>query len=327
MRAASPNASTLARGGSCGKDACVTHIIINPSSGSGLQRQPLYDLRTALKAQGRKVVEYRTKGPGDATKYVRGILDEADLVIVWGGDGTAREVASALVGSDVPMLPCPKGTENLLAKELRVPSHPGRIAAVVARGQTAEFDLGICNGSDFLMIMGVGFDGEVVRRLASVRRGHITHLSYFWPIWRTFWEHSFPRIRVISDGEEVYNDYGLAFVGNISRYAVGLRICPNARFDDGLLDLVVFRCQEQTALVLHAAWTLLRRHPLKGNVFHRKFREARIECEPVVHSQVDGDLGPNTPLDISLHPGRLRIMVPPPRAPYGLWPWGGESPV
>ncbi len=313
--------------GLANKDVGLTHIIINPRSGSGPQRQALHDLRTALRAQGRKVVEHVTTGPGDATNYCRGILDDADLVIAWGGDGTAREVASGLVGSNVTMLPCPKGTENLLAKELRIPSHPGRIAAVVASGRTADFDLGICNGQNFLMIMGIGFDGEVVRRLASVRRGHITHLSYFWPIWRTFWEHNYPRIRVVTDGQEVYNDRGLAFVGNISRYAVGLRICRDARFDDGLLDLVVFRCKEQTALVLHAAWTLLRRHPLKGNVFYRQFRNARIECEPVVPSQVDGDTGPDTPLDISVHPGRLRIMVPPPRTPYGLWPWGGETPL
>ncbi len=305
----------------------MTHIIINPSSGSGLQRKSLAEFRAALRAQGRTVTEHRTTGPDDATHYAAGILDEADLVVVWGGDGTAREVASALVGSDVPMLPCPKGTENLLAKELKVPSRPAGIAAVVAAGQTAEFDLGIVNGLDFLMIMGVGFDGEVVRRLATVRRGHITHLSYFWPIWRTFWEHNFPKIRVVADGEEVFNDYGLAFVGNISRYAVGLRICRDAEFDDGLLDLVVFSCQKQTALMLHAAWTLLRRHPLKGNVIYRQFRHARIESDPPVPSQADGDLGPDTPLDISVHPGRLRILVPPPRTSAGLWPWGGDRPL
>ena len=305
----------------------MTHIVINPHSGSGLQRRALHDLRAALRAQGRRVVEHRTTGPDDATRYAESIRDQADLVVVWGGDGTAREVAAALAGSDVPMIPCPKGTENLLAKELRIPSHPGRIAAVIAAGQTAEFDLGQVNGHNFLMIMGIGFDGEVVRRLATVRRGHITHLSYFWPIWRTFWEHDFPRIRIVLDGEEVFNDYGLAFVGNISRYAVGLRICRDARFDDGLLDMVVFSCQKQTNLVLHAAWTLLRRHPLKGNVIYRQFRSARVETGAPVPCQVDGDLGPDTPLDIAMHPGRLRIVVPPPRATNGLWPWAGETPL
>ena len=168
---------------------------------------------------------------------------------------------------------------------------------------------------------------EVVRRLANVRQGHITHLGYFWPLWRTFWEHDFPHLRVVADGEELFDDYGLAFVGNISRYAVGLRICRDARYDDGLLDLVVFSCHKQTGLMLHAAWTLLRRHPLKGDVIYRQFRRARIETDRPVPSQNDGDVGPNTPLDVSVHSGRLRLLVPSRRPWSALWPWRGETPV
>ena len=82
---------------------------------------------------------------------------------------------------------------------------------------------------------------------------------------------------------------------------MGLRICRDARFDDGLLDLVVFSCREQTALVLHAAWTLLRLHPLKGDVLYRQ-RQARADRDrsDPVPSQVDGDVGPSTPLEISV---------------------------
>ena len=112
-----------------------------------------------------------------------------------------------------------------------------------------------------------------------MRTGHISHLSYFWPLWRTFWEHDFPRMRITVEQEAVFDDFGLAFVGNISRYAVGLRICRDARYDDGLLDLVVFSCREQTALMLHAAWTLLRLHPLRGDVIYRRVRSARIETD------------------------------------------------
>ena len=303
----------------------VIHIVINPKSGSGLKRRTLGELRAALRLRGQEVVEYRTTCPGDATRYARSVRDRAKAVVSWGGDGTVRELASGLVGSDVPVLACPVGTENLLATELRIPRHPVRMAEIVLAGRTKECDLGAVNGQDFLLIMGIGFDGEVVRRLATIRRGHITHLSYFWPIWRTFWEHDFPRMRVVADGEQVFDGYGLAFVGNISRYAVGLRICRDARYDDGLLDLVVFSCHEQHALVLHAAWTLLRRHPLKGNVLYRQVRHARIETDRPVPTQTDGDVGPNTPVDISLRPGRIRLLVPPSRLGIGLWPWRGDS--
>jgi len=300
------------------------HLIINPKSGYGGNRLLLSDLRLEFAAAGLELVEYTTKCPGDAARYAGGIRDQASAVVVLGGDGTVREAAGGLIGSTVPILPCPAGTENLLAKELRIPSHPREIINILKTGLVVECDVGCINGLQFLLIIGVGFDGEVVRRLAAGRTGHISHLSYFWPIWRTFWEHDFPRMRITADGEEVFNDFGLAFVGNISRYAVGLRICRDARFDDGLLDMVVFSCREQTALVLHAAWTLLRRHPLKGNVVYRRFRRARIETASPVPSQVDGDVGPSTPLDINVLPERIRLLVPRRRGRF-FWPWNGAE--
>jgi YegS/Rv2252/BmrU family lipid kinase len=307
--------------------AALIHLIVNPKSGSGSRAADLVEFRAAMRSAGREIAEHHTTGPGDATEYARRIADQADMAVVWGGDGTVREVAAGLAGTGVAVLPCQAGTENLLAKELGIPSHPHALANVIAAGRTVDCDLGLVNDGLFMLIMGIGFDGEVVRRLASIRRGHITHLSYFWPIWRTFWEHDFPRLRVEVDGREIFNDYGLAFVGNISRYAVGLRICSEALFNDGLLDLVIFSCHEQTALLLHAAWTLLRMHPLKGNVIYRQFHEARIETDRPVPSQMDGDIGPNTPLDIHVHPERLRLVIPPPRHNAGLWPWHGEPPL
>jgi diacylglycerol kinase (ATP) len=278
-----------------------------------------------MRAAGFAVVEHVTQHRRDAAEYCRALRGMASAVIVWGGDGTVSEVASGLVGSDTAMLPCMAGTENLLAKELKMPRDPAKIVEVLKSGRLVPADVGLVNGREFLLIIGVGFDAEVVRRISSTRSGHISHLSYFWPMWRTFWEHDFPLLSISADGQEVFADYGLAFVGNISRYAVGLRICRDAVFDDGLLDLVVFSCREQTALMLHAAWTLLRRHPLKGDVIYRRVRNVHIASEGPAACQVDGDVGPATPLDISLAEGRINIMVPQPQAHWYSWPWKGAQ--
>jgi len=303
------------------------HLIINPQSGYGGHHLLLGDLRTAMREAHIQPVEYTTRGPEDATAYARRIAKEATIAVVWGGDGTVNEVANGLAGTDVPILACPVGTENLLAKELKIPSHPRAIVEVLRGGRVIDCDLGQVNGRNFLLIIGVGFDGEVVRRVSTSRAGHISHLSYFWPIWRTFWEHDFPRMRIIAEGEEIFDDFALAFIGNISRYAVGLRICRDARFDDGLLDLVVFTCREQTALVLHAAWTLLRRHPLKGNVIYRRLRNVQVQTDRPVPSQVDGDVGPMTPLDISVAPSRIKLLIPRQRGGWPHWPWKGGVPL
>jgi diacylglycerol kinase (ATP) len=300
------------------------HLIVNPQSGYGGQRLLLANLRLAMRQAEVDLVEYTTTAPEDATRYARSVAPGARAIVVWGGDGTVNEVANAVAGTDVAILPCPAGTENLLAKELHIPSDVRAIVQVLNAGQVVECDVGRVNGRNFLLIIGVGFDGEVIRRLTAVRSGHISHLSYFWPVWRTFWEHDFPRLRIEADGQEIFDDFGLAFVGNISRYAVGLRICRDARFDDGLLDLVVFSCQEPGSLLLHAAWTLLRMHPLKGNVLYRRVRAVRIEADRPVPSQVDGDQGPAPPLDISMGPTRIKLLVPPRPLGWKIWPWKGD---
>ncbi|MCE5277726.1 MAG: diacylglycerol kinase family protein [Planctomycetaceae bacterium] len=298
------------------------HLVINPHSGYGGRKLLVNNLRLAMRAAGIPLVEHRTTGPHDATDYVRKVVDDADSILVWGGDGTVNEVATALAGTDVPMLVCPAGTENLLANELGMSADAEAILNIYRARMIVSCDVGVVNDRNFLLIIGVGFDGEVVRRVSQARTGHISHLSYFWPIWRTFWEHDFPRLRITADGEQIFDDYGLAFIGNISRYAVGLRICRNAHFDDGLLDLVVFSCHEQTALLLHAAWTMLRRHPLKGNALYRQFRKLHIETDRRVLSQVDGDVGPDSPLDISVGTDQVKLIVPAPGR-RTIWPWKG----
>lgn len=301
------------------------HLIVNPRSGYGGHGGMLADLKAAMRAAGMTVDEYHTRAPADATRHAAAVPEDVDAIVIVGGDGTVSEVANGLQGRPVPMIPYPAGTENLLAKDLRIPRHPGRFVDVLQRGHVVPADLGRINGRNFLLIIGVGFDGEVVRRVAGARTGHISHLSYFWPIWRTFWEHDFPRMRIVADGEEIFHDLGMAFIGNISRYAVGMRICRDARYDDGLLDLVVFACRDQPGLLLNAAWTLLRMHPLKGDVIYRQFRHVRIESDQPVPSEIDGDPGPNTPLDIEVLPAQLRLLVPPP-AEHGHWPWKGFNP-
>jgi YegS/Rv2252/BmrU family lipid kinase len=286
------------------------HLIVNPKSGYGGSKHLLGDLRLAVRAANLDLVEYVTRAPGDATRYARSITRDASAVLVYGGDGTMSEVANGLAGSELPMLPCPAGTENLLAKEIGVPGDPGRIVRTLLDGRVVLCDVGKINDRFFLLILGVGFDGEVVHRVAQQRKGHISHLDYFWPIWRTFWEHRFPLMRIELDGERVFEDRGLAFVGNISRYAMGLRICCDADYSDRELDMVIYPCHEQSVLVLHSAMTLLGLHARSHHVIYRRFRHARIDSDASVSTQIDGDPGPSGPLDIRVLAEQVRLIVP-----------------
>ena len=180
-------------------------------------------------------------------------------------------------------------------------------------------DLGNANGKIFTSVAGVGFDGIIIQRMHDWRTGHISHLDYFWPIWRTFWEYTFPPIKVIADGVEVHNGPGLAFVGNISRYAIGLHILKNANYGDGKLDLCIFKCKSQGHLMKHSLATLMKTHT-KGADCHYQKAESFEISSPVegLPSQIDGDPGPDVPIKIRVVPGAIKVMVPPDAKPAGI---------
>ena len=261
---------------------------------------------------GYKVCVEPTAQRDHARELAQEARTSAKLVAAVGGDGTVAEVANGLAYSKIPLLIVPAGTENIIANELGLSNAPARLETLLSRGRAHPVDLGCVNGRYFLAILGAGFDANVIHRVHKARQGHISHLSYFWPIWRTFWEYSFPALQVEADGELLCDGRALAFVGNMARYAVGLRILRDARFDDGLLDLCVFRCRRQAELLLHSATTLLQIHPERRAVIYRRCRNIVISSPgQAVRVQVDGDPGGNLPARIEVCPGALNVLMMP----------------
>jgi len=241
------------------------------------------------------------------------------LVVVVGGDGTVREVAHGLEGSDKPLLIVPCGTENLLANELGFDEKLNTIIKTFEAGYVRPLDLGSANGKCFTSIAGFGFDGDVVRRVSEQRKGHIDYFDYFWPIWRTFWNYKFSSMKVEVDGEEIFNGRGLVFVGNISRYALGLEILHHADFSDGLLDVCIYKCASQVHLVKHSAMTILKHHAHRPDVIYRQGKNITVSSETgAIKTEIDGDPGPGLPVEIKVIPRAVNVMVPEGARPAGM---------
>jgi diacylglycerol kinase family enzyme len=171
-------------------------------------------------------------------------------------------------------------------------------------------DVGTVNGKVFTTVAGAGFDAEVVSRMVRRRRGHITHLDYFSPLWRTFWEHRFPVIRVFVDGRQVFDRRGLVMVGNIARYGAGLPILRDARDDDGLLDVCAYACSWQAPLLMHAAYTFAGRHRGRSSVTYAQGVRIRMESTSAVPLQTDGDAAGWLPADFTVIRGGAILCLP-----------------
>ena len=274
--------------------------IINPKSGASTgEKIPGWQFEEYLTGRGFEVRMNLTRSLEHACELASDAAADSNcsMVVAVGGDGTIREVAHGLSGSDKPLLIIPGGTENLLANELGLEKSLETLTRTFEAGFTRTLDLGNANGRCFTSIAGFGFDGEVVAEVSSNRSGHINYFDYFWPLWRTFWRYRFDPITVEVDGEQIFDGRGLVFVGNISRYAMGLNILEHADYSDGLLDICVYKCSHRTHLVKHSVMTIFQQHPRCGDVIYRQGKNITINSpNPKLATEIDGDPGPAVPV-------------------------------
>ncbi|HPO68695.1 MAG TPA: diacylglycerol kinase family protein [Anaerohalosphaeraceae bacterium] len=295
--------------------------IVNPKSGASSSKRMVSQFRDYLSEKGFDVrVQFTASLTHAGQLAAEAAADEGCMLVAGaGGDGTLREVVQGRKGTGKLFLPVPCGTENLLANELGFDQHLQTLINAFEGNCIKPLDLGMINGCCFTSIVGFGFDGSVVDRISKIRTGHINHLTYFWPIWRTFWEYSFPPVRVSVDGKEIFCNRGLVFVGNISHYAIGLGICKKADYSDGLLDVCIFPCHDQAHLLAYAFKTALKTHLKSRSTIYVRAKTIQVsDCGQPVLCEIDGDPGPSLPADIHILPQAVRVIVPPGAKPAGI---------
>lgn len=288
----------------------VIQVVVNPISGRSAGRAVLDALVRQLRDSGRQVNVEVTTGPGHARRVAeRCCAEGAGCLIVSGGDGTISEAVSGMRGEGLPILVVPSGTENVLAKYLGLRLDPDWLRQVLDRGTEARFDVPSCNGRPFLLMAGVGFDAEAVRLVSERRRGHLSYLSYLGPLWQAFWHYRHPHLRIEADGETIFQGRGLALVGSVPRYALGLRILRRAIPDDGLLDVCAMACNGRTRLMGHALKAMLGQHDTGDGVVYRQARRVRIGSDERTPVQIDGDFAGCLPAKFEIAPRAARFMV------------------
>ena len=282
--------------------------IINPVSGRRDMMPTVHRIAGEIRRAGGTLDLLATERFGHATILASNVHPDVEAVLVVGGDGTVCEVVNGLAERPLPLAILRTGTENLLARELGMPTEPPRVARTLLYGEPIAVDVGVINNRRFLAVAGAGFDAECIQRLSIRRKGHITHWDYFWPIWRTFWAHRFPTLRIDVDEERVFEGKGFAIFGVIGRYSVGMRVLNRARVDDGLLDICIFPCRSRRGLLTHIARVFLGPHVTGKHTIYRQCRKINITSPSIVPIQVDGEAGGRLPAECSILPHAIRVL-------------------
>lgn len=270
-------------------------IVANRGSGSGSGLHLVNQLAAELEARG---IGVRIAwSPRDRRELAAASADDPECrcLVAAGGDGTVAALLNEKPRPPIAILPA--GTENLTAAHFRHRRNPRALAETIAAGASRTVDLGAADGRRFMLMAGFGFDGDVVTRHHQGRLGAAgrvrptTRAAYVEPILKSSFFYKFPRIHVrIDDPPESEPLTGTTvFLFNLPRYALGLPFVPEARDDDGRLDLLVFKNPGPFQALYYLARVLCRSHLRDPGVTHRRVRRVTLTAEQAVPIQLDGD--------------------------------------
>jgi YegS/Rv2252/BmrU family lipid kinase len=285
-------------------------VVCNPISGGGRAGRLGAELRELLVAQGHEVDLFCTARAGDARQRAAEADARLERIIVVGGDGTINEVVNGLRDpASVPLAQLATGTANLLAHELRLPHSARAMGRLIGDGSIRRLDLGLAGERRFLMVASAGFDAMVTHEAQGRRRGPMSYVSWLGPIVRVARRYRPPRLSVCVDGGDPI-DCQMVIVSNVSNYGGLFTAADRARCDSGHLDVCALRRAGLPALA-RAMWSAmtggLSRDP---NVTYRTGRRIRVSSEAAVPVEIDGDPAGTTPLEISVLPGVVPVVVP-----------------
>jgi diacylglycerol kinase family enzyme len=281
-------------------------ILANPVAGRRALLGTVSGLMRELRGQGLKPALCRRRE--DLPALLQAAGPDVRCVVAAGGDGTLAEVLNRAPGWPVALLPL--GNENLVAQQFRVGRSGRKLARSIAAGCLQRLDLAQANGRRYSLMAGVGFDAAVVQRVATSRRGNINQLSYAWPIVDALRSYPFSAIDVAIDetGERLRG--AMVFVFNLPSYGLGLPIAPQARADDGWLDLCVFKRPGRWNLARYLLAVLAGLQEKLPDFEHRRVRRVRLSSEQNMPVQTDGDAAGCLPVAIEVVPGALSLVVP-----------------
>ena len=167
------------------------------------------------------------------------LKDGVELLFVWGGDGTVQRVIDAAAGAPVTLAIVPAGTANLFATNLGIPKDLEEAVAIGLDGSKRQLDVGRINGEHFGVMAGTGLDALMIRDADAGLKDTIGRFAYVWTGAKNV-EGSAVEMRVEVDGKAWFEgEASCLLIGNVGEVIGGISAFPDARPDDGLLDIGV----------------------------------------------------------------------------------------
>ncbi|PYV31142.1 MAG: hypothetical protein DMG22_17960 [Acidobacteria bacterium] len=303
-------------------------VVANPHASSGRVRERWREIGSALQSRLHTVTLLFTEKGGHGTELTRDLLRQGhDLIVAAGGDGTINEVANGFVNADgtifagAAMGILPLGTGGDFQRTLGIPSKLEDAVEILASGISAPIDLGKAefvglNGAPatryLVNVASFGMGGAVASRAKNPWSRWSGRLAFLWATFAVVASYRGNRVTLEIDGAPSPNSYRITniAIGNGRFHGSGMHPCPTAVLNDGILEVTVIEYLHLFELardirILYSANVY--RHP---KVHHLRGRRIVARAEEPTLIEIDGEPLGALPLEVTIAPGRLLVVVP-----------------
>ncbi len=287
----------------------VNNLASGPADGA------VYDFARAFTQDGDELLIRTTDGTTDICSLLADASD-FDLVVASGGDGTISTVCHALANTNIPVLPYPAGTANLLALNLESPTESHALAKLARSPQTLDFDLGEIIAQNtrygFAFMAGAGYDATIMNDAQASK-----HVLGIFAYFSAALNNPLPQRSdiVIETDTTTKTVRGIGvLVVNFSKLQLDIPITHNNSPRDGLLDIVILKTENAFGLIPALGAAFLDR---EGDFPNRtdaleifQVRHARIDANPPLNIQYDGEIiNATTPFCVRVLPRATRLVI------------------
>jgi YegS/Rv2252/BmrU family lipid kinase len=308
-------------------------VIVNPKSAAGSTESKWAEIASDLRAHFGAFQVAFTKTRGDGTKLaLRGAEQGRKFIIACGGDGTINEVANGILqsGADIELGVLPSGTGGDFRRTLGIPTNAREAALGLKNGETRSIDVGRVTffshegeriSRYFLNVSSFGLSASIIERVKTkTSLGWLPHdllrgkASFALSTLQEVLDLNFTTVRVKIDDKEEKSLNTINFaVANSRFFGGGMKIAPEAKINDGYLDVINIG-DIKTAKILLNAYTLYRGSHLSlpevKSTLARKIEVSPADKNQEIHIETDGELPGRLPAVYEVVPGALKVRIP-----------------
>lgn len=282
-------------------------LIINRRSRRGAKKAKL--AVEFLRELHVRVIEKVARHSSEISGIVREHGDDADVVVIGGGDGTINAALAEFVESPRTLGMLPLGTANNFARTVGIPLDLKGACELIVHGKAAMVDVGKVNDRYFLTTASIGLSVRATHELSRESKRRWGRLAYVGAMVRAVRDFDPFEAELILPGRRLRTRTVQIVVGNGLYYGTKLRVAEDAQIDDNRLDVLSV---EATGL-----WQLLKifpslkigDHEKRDDVLTLRTSELRIETSWPRKIDIDGELAASTPATFRVLPGALRVIA------------------